>query len=243
MSSDSSEYFARQRQEIKEQGLITDGFLATEPDCPVFGINLACAHPFPAMAEASYLAMAARLAELDEGVYVYPIWQTHITIMTFLNFSLHRRPSAEQLEELRSWIDPVIEVLRSVFDTEQFEPFRLEFQPPVLTRKAALLPVANPSGEIARMRRRAGQLLADRKELHERLLRGGLNVPGIIHSTVMRLTRAPRDLPRFSAGFDAVAAATAPFAATVREILLTAETKPYMRGGEVVQRFALEGGN
>jgi len=239
VSNESSEYFANQRREIEEQGFITDELLATDPDCPVFGINLACAYPFSASMEASYLALAAELAKLDEGVYVYPIWETHITIVTFLNFSLHRRPSPQLLEELRSWIGAISEVMRSLFDTERIEPFRLEFQPPVLLRKAVILPVANPSGEIARIRRRATQLLEGNKELHEKLLRGGLNAPGIIHSTIMRLKKAPQDLPRFTAGFDAVAAATAPFTMTVREILLTLETKPYMREGQIVQRYGL----
>ncbi len=241
MSNENSKYLASQRREIEEQGFITDGFLATDPDCPVFGINLACAYPFPAGVEASYLAMAGRLAELDEAVYVYPVWETHVTIVTFLNFSLHQRPSLERLEELRSCASPIMEVLQSLFDKEGIEPFRLEFGPPVLTRKAAILPIANPSGEIARMRRRAGQLLQGNQALHEKLLRGGLTVPGIIHSTILRLKRAPRDLPGFAAGFDAIAAATAPFAMTVREILLTTETKPYMREGEILHRFALAG--
>jgi hypothetical protein len=241
VSNESSEYFTSQRREIEEQGLIADEFLATNPDCPVFGINLACAYPFPATAEPSYTAMAARLADLDEGVYVYPLWETHITIVTFLSFRLHQYPSAKQMEELRSCIGPIVEVMNVLFDTERFEPFRLEFQPPVLTRKAAILPVANPSGEIARLRQRAGQLLEGHRELHKKLLHGGLNVPGIIHSTIMRLKKAPRDLSRFVAGFDAVAVDTAPFALTVREIFLTVETKPYMRGGEVVRRFPLAG--
>ncbi len=239
MSNESSDYFASQRREIEEQGFITDELLATDPDGPVFGINLACAYPFPASVEASYTAMASGLAKLDEGVYVYPIWETHITIVTFLNFSLHRRPSPQHLEELRSCIAPVNEVMQSLFDTEAIKPFRLEFQPPVLLRKAAILPVANPSGEIARIRRRASQLLEGNKELHGKLLHGGLNAPGIIHSTIMRLKKMPRNLPRFTANFDAVAATTAPFAMIVKEILLTLETKPYMREGKIVQRFAL----
>ena len=85
-----------------------DEFLAKEPDCPVFGLNLACAYPFPATAETPYTTLAARLAELDKGVYVYPLWETHITIMTFLIFCLHQRLSGERLGELRSCICPVV---------------------------------------------------------------------------------------------------------------------------------------
>ena len=52
------------------------------------------------------------LAALDPGVYVYPEWETHVTIMTFVNFSLHRRPAPERLAELQSLINPVRELIR-----------------------------------------------------------------------------------------------------------------------------------
>ena len=155
--------------------------------------------------------------------------------------SLRQAIPAERVEDLRSCISPILEVMQTLFDMEPIEPFRLEFQSPVLSRKAAILPVDNPSNEITRIRRRATQLLEDNKELHEKLLRGGLNVPGIVHSTIMRLKKAPSNVPRFVAGFDAIAAATAPFAMTATEILLTTETKPYMREGQIVHRFALAG--
>jgi hypothetical protein len=242
MSNDNSNRFDKQRREILEHGFIADAFLEADPDCPVFGLNLACAYPFPAGAEAAYTNMAERLARLDEAVFVYPFWETHITIMTFLNFSLHRHPSPAHLAEMKSSIAPILQLLQSLFDRESLESFRLEFLPPVLTRKAAILPGANPSGEIQRIRERATQLLGANCPLHERLLHGGLSVPGIIHSTVMRLKKAPRDLPRLVAEFDAIAAATKPFGITVPEILLTTETKPYMRQGEILHRFPLTGG-
>jgi hypothetical protein len=75
--------------------------------------------------------------------------------------------------------------------------------------------------------------------LHERLTSEGLNVPGIIHTTILRFRQAPADLPRFLAGFDAIAAGTPPFAFDIREILLTVETHPYMRQGRVLRRFPL----
>jgi hypothetical protein len=239
MSNENSNLFANWRTEINEQGFVADEFLAADPDCPVFGLNLACAYPFPAAIGAAYTTLAKRLAALDDGIYAYPVWETHVTIMTFVNFNLHRRPSPERLAELRSCIGPILQALRPLFDGHEMAPFRLEFLPPVLTRKAAILPMANPSGEILQIRRRASQLLRGNRELHEKLLCAGLNVPEIIHSTIMRLKTAPRDLPRFEAGFDAIAATTSPFATTVGEILLTTETKPYMREGEILHRFAL----
>lgn len=244
MSADGSDYFtaervALQRREIEEHGFVADEFLAEDPDCPVFGINLACAYPFPANVEAAYTRLADGLARLDEGAYVYPFWETHVTIMTFINFSRHQRPAPAQAAALGAELGPIAGLLETLFDREPVQPFQLEFRPPVLTRKAAILPVANPTGEIPRLRRRAGQLLESNPDLHQRMIAAGLNVPGIIHSTVMRFKRTPPDASRLTAGFDAVAAATAPFAVTVRELFLTVETKPYMRGGEIMRRFPL----
>jgi hypothetical protein len=230
---------SNERQEIEEHGFITDEFLANDPDCPVFGINLACAYPFPPSVESAYAALAARLAGLDEGAYVYPLWETHVTLITFLSFSRHRQPTPEQLEEMRSLFRSIREMLNYVFDNEQIHPFEIELGPPALSRKAGILPVANPSGEIPRIRRRAGQMLEGRPALRDRLARGGLNVPGIMHSTILRFKRAPQDARRFLAGFDAVAAAARPFSFRVDELYLTAETKPYMRGGDIMHRFAL----
>jgi hypothetical protein len=70
-------------------------------------------------------------------------------------------------------------------------------------------------------------------------VRGGLNVPGIIHSTIMRFKREPNDLPKLLADFDQVAATTEPFPLAIDELLLTTETKPYMRAGDIVDRFPL----
>ena len=220
---------------------VPDEFLANDPDCPVFGLNLACAYPFPANVADNYNAMASRLAALDDGVYIYPVWETHVTIITFLSFRLHPRPSAEVLASLHACIDPITRLLQTVIDTKAVAPFQLEFHAPVLTRQAAILPVSNPSGEIAQVRKLVGRSLEGDKELHRRLLREGLNVPGIVHSTIMRFKKAPSDSQSFSAGFAAVAVATPSFAISVREFFLTTETKPYMRDGGIVHRFALAG--
>jgi hypothetical protein len=64
-------------------------------------------------------------------------------------------------------------------------------------------------------------------------------VPGIIHSTVMRFRQPPPDLEKFLSAFDALAAETDFPPIQVGEILLTSETKPYMRAGEILRRFKL----
>jgi len=210
--------------------------LATDADCPVFGFNLACAYPFPAAAASFYRPLAARLAALDPVVYVYPEWETHVTIMTFVNFSLHLRPGPARLAQLQSLLQPVAELIRPLLARPAFE---LMAGPPVLTRTAAILALSDPAGEIARIRQSVSAALAEEQALRAELLCAGLNVPGIIHSTIMRFKSAPPDLPRFLAEFEQVAAAAAPFPLIINELLLTTETKPYMREGAVIQRFPL----
>jgi predicted RNase H-like HicB family nuclease len=224
------------RREIQEHGVVVDALLVGDPDGPVFGFNLACAWPFPAAAARFYRPIAARLAALDPGVYVYPEWETHVTIMTFVNFNLHRRPAPERLAELQSFINPVRELIRPLLARPAFE---LVLGPPVLTRKAAILPITDPSGAIADIRNTVRAALAAEKGLQAELVGAGMNVPGIIHSTIMRFKSEPNDLAKFLADFDQAAATAKPFPLAIDELLLTTETEPYMRAGEVVERFPL----
>ena len=224
------------RREILEYGLMPDGLLATDPDAPVFGFNLACAWPFPPPAARFYRPIAERLSALDPAVYVYPEGQTHVTIVTFLNFSLHRRIEPGQIAQLQSLIKPVCELIRPLLEGRAFE---LVLEPPVLTRKAAILPILDQAGAITRLRQSIRAALEAEKALHAELVRGGLNVPGIIHSTIMRFKSEPAHLAKFLADFDAVAATVEPFPLAIDELLLTIETKPYMREGKVVHRFPL----
>ena len=95
-------------------GVVVDELLRDDADCPVFGINLACAYPFPEIAAQFYRPIPQRVAALDRGVYVYPDWETHVTIVTFVNFSLHRRPDAKRLAELKALIQPIAKILQPV---------------------------------------------------------------------------------------------------------------------------------
>jgi hypothetical protein len=218
-------------------GIIIDDLLRNDADCPVFGINLACACPFPEVAAQFYRPIASRLAALDPAVYVYPDWETHVTIVTFVNFSLHRRPDANRLAQLQSLLQPVIEILRPVL--ARGHSFPLLIGAPVLTPKAAILPIADLTGEITRIRQNVITALEADTELHGKLSRAGLNVPGIVHSTVMRFKSAPTDPDRFTADFEDAAKAVHGVEIMIDELLLTTETKPYMREGTVVRRFPL----
>jgi hypothetical protein len=224
------------RREILEHGLVVDELLAADPDAPVFGFNLACAYPFPAPVAPLYRAIAESLSALDPAVYVYPEWETHVTIVTFVNFSLHKRVDAARLAQLRSLINPVQELVRPLL---QEPSFKLVLGPPLLTRKAAILQISDATGVITRIRQKVRAALEANEMLHAELVKAGLNVPGIIHSTIMRFKSEPRDWVKFLADFDEAAAAIEPFTLGIDELLLTTETKPYMRAGDVVHRFPL----
>ncbi|HUD45470.1 MAG TPA: hypothetical protein VMR33_01510 [Candidatus Baltobacteraceae bacterium] len=219
-----------------QDGVVIDEFLRADADCPVFGFNLACAYPFPEIAAQFYRPIASRLAALDPAVYVYPDWETHVTIVTFVNFSLHRRPDASRLAQLQLLLPSAIEILRPALAGR---PFSLLLGAPVLTPKAAILPISDPTGEITRIRRDVTAALEADKELHGKFTRAGLNVPAIVHSTVMRFKSAPSDLARFAADFEEAAGTAQPVEILIDELLLTTETKPYMREGTVEHRFPL----
>jgi hypothetical protein len=220
---------------LPQEGVIVDEFLLNDPDCPVFGFNLACAYPFPAAAAQFYRPIAGRLVALSPAVYVYPEWETHVTIVTLVNFSLHRRLDADRLAQLQSLIPPTIEILRPALAGRAFP---LVFCAPVLGPKAAILPIADVTGEITRIRRAVMAALDGEPELRGRFSGAGLNAPSIVHSTVMRFKSAPSDPAQFGIGFEEAAKAE-PVEITIDELLLTTETKPYMRGGAVVCRFPL----
>ena len=218
-------------------GVIVDELLRDAPDCPVFGFNLACAYPFPEIAAQFYRPIVARLTELDPGVYVYPDWETHITIVTFVNFSLHRKPDATLRAQLELLFDPVSKILQRTLDSAR--TFHLTIGAPVLTPKAAILPITDASEEIGRIRRNILEALKSNAHLYDQLSQAGLNVPGIVHSTVMRFKSAPKDYKKFAADFAEISREVTPVEIEVSELLLTTETKPYMREGTVVRRFPL----
>ena len=57
------------RLEIKTHGLTPDKFLGNDPDAPTFGINLACAWPFPDAMRAEYERMTQRFTALGPWLY------------------------------------------------------------------------------------------------------------------------------------------------------------------------------
>ena len=232
------------REEIRRDGLLADKFLATDPDCPTFGLNLACAWPFPDAWRESYERMARQLSALGPGVYFYPFPFTHVTLVTFVSFARHPRPTTELAKTLGGKIPEILTALAPLFaedSPERIKRFTLRPQSPVLTRGAGILPLLNPDGEVQRLRQRVTELLQHIGPLHRELTERGLNVPGIIHSTVMRFRQPPPEMGKFLAAFDEIAAETSFPPMEVGEILLSSETRPYMRGGKILERWRLAG--
>ncbi|MGZ4964692.1 MAG: hypothetical protein ACXWBP_08675 [Limisphaerales bacterium] len=226
------------REEICEQGFVADNFLADNPDAPVFGVNLACLYPFPPAVRQAYETLAARLGAIDPSIYVYPTWETHVTIATFINFSRHRSPTPARLAELKTVMQRVAIALEPAFLADT-KPFDLWIEPPVISRKAAILPLSDPAGSIVRLRTRVAEILDRIPTLKLQLHELGLNIPPIVHSTIMRFKTAPPDTQRLLSKFDEISRAVPRIPMRVSELYVTTETKPYMRAGEIIHRFQL----
>jgi hypothetical protein len=135
------------RDEICREGFVADKFLAENPDGPVFGVNLACLYPFPTEVEKLYQSLAEQLSAIDPGVYFYPIWETHVTIATFINFTREISPTPERVTELNKLMHQIGSQLEQIF--KDIKPFELWIEPPVISRKAAILPLADPLDAIS----------------------------------------------------------------------------------------------
>ncbi len=223
------------RDEICSEGFAADKFLANQPDCPVFGVNLACLYPFSPEVKETYERLSAQLGSADAGVYVYPMSETHVTIATFVNFAQHVSPTSERLAELNLLKDQLAAALQNA--SAGIYPFDLWMESPVISRKAAILPLSDPNNAIAEIRKRVVDNLAP--SLRTRLETLGLNIPPLVHSTIMRFKKVPEDPQRFLSRFDEISRDVPRLKMTVNEIYITTETKPYMREGKIIHRFPL----
>jgi hypothetical protein len=222
------------RADVAGRGFERDPLVGDDADRPYAGLNLAVMWPLPARFEAAYLEFQERSEALHEGLYVYPFATTHVTVLTAVNFKRHPNPTPEtwrRLEEaadaLGAWIEGA---------TSDIVPFALDIGPPVLARAAAFLPIKNPTREIALLRERAlafcrsvGGILAD------------ASAPKSVHSTVVRFREAPGDVAAFAQAFDGVAGTFHLGRAVVDRVLVTLETKPYMRAGSIATSVVLCG--
>jgi hypothetical protein len=67
----------------------------------------------------------------------------------------------------------------------------------------------------------------------------GLNIPPLVHSTIMRFKRIPANTHEFLSKFDEISRTMPRATLRVNEIYITTETNPYMRAGEILRRYQL----
>lgn len=221
------------REEILSDGLKSDTLLSEDPERPVYGLNIAIGWPLPTEIKKTYELLFNELSALGPDVFVYPFHQTHITVMTIVNFKKHQNPGAE-IAEIKNLVPQIISLIATELENspDVFDTFQLDIGPPVLSTQAAFLPILNPTGEIFRLREKLAPALEDALDVRP-------HFPGIIHSTVMRILKCPTSVNDFLAEFESIANRSHVGKTVIEEILLTSETKPYMRGGEKLHTFPL----
>jgi len=64
-------------------------------------------------------------------------------------------------------------------------------------------------------------------------------IPRAVHMTVLRFRAAPRDPATFVQRFRSVAGETSFGSASVEDLIITSETRPYMIEGAIEHRFRL----
>lgn len=218
------------RREIESHGFVEDTILQEWPNRRSFGMNLAFGWPLPSTLKEPYERTERVLSSLDSGLYVYPYHQTHVTVMTLINFKNHVEPSDSELREFLQLVPVIVSRLTPLLSS--VKRFSIDVGPPVFSRRAGFLPILNQTREISTLRSIAGSAI-------QSLGLPDCNIPEVIHSTIVRFLQRPADTETFLSAFESLAESCKLGQATVDEFLLTSETKPYMRAGEILHRFRL----
>ncbi|MDB9455259.1 hypothetical protein PN478_13155 [Dolichospermum circinale CS-534/05] len=221
----SEETRALFHQEIQEYGFIEDELVGKEIDREVYGVNIACAWPLPIEIREIYEQMYEKLKDL-EGAYIYPYHQTHITIVTVINFK-------KRLNKIKKYLDDeTLKLLkRGIENIVRHKPIKIFIDSPVLLRSAAFLPIYNPSGEIYEIRQETLNILKDDHKDYD------LDTPISIHSTILRFQQVPTDSAKFLQRFAEITEKFSVVEGTVREVYITEELKPYMKKGSILEKI------
>lgn len=236
----SNEIIESFEKSIKEKGFIGDVFLSSDPDVTCLGLNVTIEWPFPETLRKKYRDFISRFEKYNKHIYFYPFENTHITLVTILNFKNHLQVSNED----RIIIDKIkITIVKSFFNLSSFlkgngiGAFEIELGPPVLSSAAGIFPIINRTNEISIIRRKVNEIL---ESLQIPLIACEVNTPPIIHSTFLRYNESINDFSDFQGEFEENAVLFEPEKILVKKILLTLETKPYMRDGKILHRLDLE---
>lgn len=213
-----------------------DNLLSADLDSQTFGINLACSWPLPSPLAEVYQDFSAKVKALDPALYVYPYPETHITIMTLVDFKDTIGISPEQGSQLEKLAGEISSCLENFFAEDHDlakGPISLRFDRAVLTPKAAYLAFDDPADRIGSLRKSVASMLP------EKFPQLSLHYPGIVHSTFLRFLDTPADPRVLSEKFGYLALELRPVTIQVPELLLTIETSPYMRSGKILNKFPL----
>ncbi|AVZ31125.1 hypothetical protein [Nodularia spumigena] len=221
----SEETRALFRKEIQEYGFMKDELVGGEIDRDVYGVNIACAWPLPTEIREIYEEMYEKLQEL-EGAYIYPYTQTHITIVTVINFK-------KRLNKIKKCLDPdILKLLKMrIENIVQHKPIKIFIDSPVLLRSAAFFPIYNPGGEIYEIRKEALNILKGDNRDYD------LDTPISIHSTILRFQEVPTDSEKFLHEFEEITKNFSVVEGIVREVYVTEELKPYMKKGSILEKI------
>jgi len=221
----SEETRALFHQEIQEYGFIEDELVGKEIDREVYGVNIACGWPLPTEIREIYEEMYEKLKDL-EGAYIYPYHQTHITIVTVVNFK-------KRLNKIKKYLDDeTLKLLkRGIENIVRHKPIKIFIDSPVLLRSAAFLPIYNPSGEIYDIRKETLNILKDDHKDYD------LDTPISIHSTILRFQQVPTDSAKFLQRFAEITEKFSVVEGIVREVYITEELKPYMKKGSILEKI------
>jgi hypothetical protein len=221
----SEETRALFHQEIQEYGFIEDELVGKEIDREVYGVNIACGWPLPTEIREIYEEMYEKLKDL-EGAYIYPYHQTHITIVTVVNFK-------KRLNKIKKYLDDeTLKLLkRGIENIVRHKPIKIFIDSPVLLRSAAFLPIYNPSGEIYEIRKETLNILKDDHKDYD------LDTPISIHSTILRFQQVPTDSAKFLQRFAEITEKFSVVEGIVREVYITEELKPYMKKGSILEKI------
>lgn len=221
----SEETRALFHQEIQEYGFIEDELVGKEIDREVYGVNIACGWPLPTEIREIYEEMYEKLKDL-EGAYIYPYHQTHITIVTVINFK-------KRLNKIKKYLDDeTLKLLkRGIENIVRHKPIKIFIDSPVLLRSAAFLPIYNPSGEIYEIRKETLNILKDDHKDYD------LDTPISIHSTILRFQQVPTDSAKFLQRFAEITEKFSVVEGILREVYITEELKPYMKKGSILEKI------
>lgn len=217
-------------KDIQESGFIKDELvLREEMNKEVYGVNITCAWPLPVEVKEAYECLYEKLREL-EGVYVYPYSQTHITILTIINFKKRINQPRQYLDNgtLKLLTGKIKQILKQT-------PIQILIDAPVLVRSAAFLPIYNPTREIYEIRKQALEILNINNRGYD------LDVPTAIHSTILRFKNTAIDRTDFIRRFEEIAKEFSLREGVTKEIYITEELKPYMREADILDKIELLG--